>query len=205
MTMKKKILACTAAVALSSLAANADTLAFYDFSTVGATSVLAGSSSSDLDIGTGWSLGSGTINGDTISITTNGNLHDVSFDFTVGGLGVGESITIDTYSIDLTGKYYNTNSKFSLTSAVNGTAFKFDETYDWGSSETFSKSPNIAGLGNGDTLQVRFSLRDNQTAITESYALDNFTLTGTVVPEPGTYALLGGLLSLGFVMVRRRR
>ena len=31
------------------------------------------------------------------------------------------------------------------------------------------------------------------------------TVTFTVVPEPGTYALLGGLLALGYVMVRSRR
>jgi hypothetical protein len=35
--------------------------------------------------------------------------------------------------------------------------------------------------------------------------LDANTVTFTVVPEPGTYALLGGLLALGYVMVRRRR
>ena len=31
-----------------------------------------------------------------------------------------------------------------------------------------------------------------------------FQLDATVVPEPGTYALLSGMLTLGFVMVRRR-
>jgi hypothetical protein len=30
-------------------------------------------------------------------------------------------------------------------------------------------------------------------------------VTLNVVPEPGTYALLGGFLALGYVMVRRRR
>jgi hypothetical protein len=35
--------------------------------------------------------------------------------------------------------------------------------------------------------------------------LDANTVTFTVVPEPGTYALLGGLLALGHVMLRRRR
>lgn len=33
---------------------------------------------------------------------------------------------------------------------------------------------------------------------------DANTVTFTVVPEPGTYALLGGLFALGYVMVRRR-
>jgi hypothetical protein len=35
--------------------------------------------------------------------------------------------------------------------------------------------------------------------------LDANTVTFTVIPEPGTYALLGGLLALGHVMLRRRR
>jgi hypothetical protein len=59
------------------------------------------------------------------------------------------------------------------------------------------------------------------------YAIGTFTASGTTqdltlvasgfgqahlsamqlraIPEPGTYALIGGLLSLGYVMVRRRR
>ena len=37
---------------------------------------------------------------------------------------------------------------------------------------------------------------------------NNFIVTGstlTIVPEPGTYALIGGMLALGTVMLRRRR
>ena len=34
-------------------------------------------------------------------------------------------------------------------------------------------------------------------------SIDNFNMTA--IPEPGTYALLGGLLALGHVMLRRRR
>ena len=45
-------------------------------------------------------------------------------------------------------------------------------------------------------------------AITEANFDDNFVVTGstlTLVPEPGTYTLIGGMLALGYVMVRRRR
>jgi hypothetical protein len=47
----------------------------------------------------------------------------------------------------------------------------------------------------------------NGVDITEANFDDNFVVTGsvlTVVPEPGTYALIGGILALGYVMVRRR-
>jgi autotransporter-associated beta strand protein len=39
----------------------------------------------------------------------------------------------------------------------------------------------------------------------ETYTFSQLTGDLTVVPEPGTYALLGGLLALGSVMLRRRR
>ncbi|CAA6676650.1 MULTISPECIES: PEP-CTERM sorting domain-containing protein [unclassified Lentimonas] len=39
----------------------------------------------------------------------------------------------------------------------------------------------------------------------EYYAINSVTLTGVAVPEPSTFALLGGLCALGYVMVRRRR
>jgi hypothetical protein len=39
--------------------------------------------------------------------------------------------------------------------------------------------------------------------VNSALTVDNITVT--TVPEPGTYALLGGLLALSYVMVRRRR
>jgi hypothetical protein len=37
------------------------------------------------------------------------------------------------------------------------------------------------------------------------FALDNIAISGQVVPEPSTYAILAGLAALGVVVVRRRR
>ena len=53
-------------------------------------------------------------------------------------------------------------------------------------------------------------MTDSSGTLTEGvdYTLDYTTgsnITLNVVPEPGTYALIGGMLALGYVMVRRRR
>ena len=50
-------------------------------------------------------------------------------------------------------------------------------------------------IGDGDVLVVAFNSGDFQ--------FDQFTVD--VVPEPSAYALIGGLLALGSVMLRRRR
>lgn len=38
-----------------------------------------------------------------------------------------------------------------------------------------------------------------------SFYIQNFSITVSAVPEPNTYALLAGILTLGFVSVRRRK
>ena len=46
----------------------------------------------------------------------------------------------------------------------------------------------------------------NGVDYTLSYGdLSNDAITLNLIPEPGTYALIGGMLALGYVMVRRRR
>jgi hypothetical protein len=45
----------------------------------------------------------------------------------------------------------------------------------------------------------------NPTAATDDWGVRFLDYSITVIPEPGTYALLAGLLSLSFVMLRRRQ
>ncbi|MGB0413584.1 MAG: PEP-CTERM sorting domain-containing protein [Coraliomargarita sp.] len=54
-------------------------------------------------------------------------------------------------------------------------------------------------IANGDVLVIGF---DGDVGTSE-FAFDTFTVD--VVPEPSAYALIGGILALGSVMMRRRR
>ena len=57
----------------------------------------------------------------------------------------------------------------------------------------------------GSSTEFRIYLADTSGHVGYKHRIDNVTLNGTVVvPEPGTYALMGGLLALGSVMMRRR-
>jgi hypothetical protein len=64
---------------------------------------------------------------------------------------------------------------------------------------------NIQGtawIANGDYANIR--LKINTAAAGASSQMDNFSVTVTPVPEPRTYALIGGLLALGCAVMRRR-
>ena len=64
---------------------------------------------------------------------------------------------------------------------------------------------NIAGtawIANGGYANIRLKML---TAVDgASSQMDNFSVTVTPVPEPRTYALIGGLLALGCAVMRRR-
>lgn len=59
------------------------------------------------------------------------------------------------------------------------------------------------GFGAGNISAVGFGEEGVGWNLTQDFVAN--TVTFTVLPEPGTYALLGGLLALGHVMLRRRR
>ena len=61
---------------------------------------------------------------------------------------------------------------------------------------------SAGALADYDYLVIGFA-SDLDASTSETFALKYVTVDA--IPEPGAYALLGGLLSLGYVMVRRRR
>ena len=72
-------------------------------------------------------------------------------------------------------------------------------------SYTASIGGNIQGtawIANGRYANIR--LKINTAVASASSQMDNFSVTVTPVPEPRTYALIGGLLALGCAVMRRR-
>ena len=88
-------------------------------------------------------------------------------------------------------------------------------TSDFSNTTTYpGANPNLTVALSGAQFQsiatvteFRIYLADTTNGGAYIHRIDNVTLNGevvAVVPEPGTYALMGGLLALGYVMVRRR-
>jgi len=95
------------------------------------------------------------------------------------------------------GSTTTSNTANAVTSFLGGTSGTFSQTYDI---SEFGGGPfSIADVSN--VLAV-FTINTG-AAGDGAISMDNFNMTA--IPEPGTYALLGGLLALGYVMVRGRR
>ncbi|CAA6692394.1 MULTISPECIES: PEP-CTERM sorting domain-containing protein [unclassified Lentimonas] len=99
----------------------------------------------------------------------------------------------------LDGTSKGTGNSTASSGTVAGTA---------GSTTNFSTTIDLSGYASGssvsdyDYIGIRFSIMGaDDTA--QGSLIDNVSLVA--VPEPGTYALIGGLFALGFVMVRRRK
>ena len=194
--------------------AQAATLATYGFDggSLSVTSELYSGSSSDIVFSTGeygdpavtaaaWSA---DVTNENISILgddvgTNVNLSTQSqftFDYTVIGLLAGETLSIESISYDYTGF----DGSVRVGASFGGSITTQNPTTG-DSSHTTPLSRT--GLVNGETVTIKFGLRDGSGGNGKTYTLDNLNLNGTVVPEPSSTALLG-LGGLALILRRRK-
>ena len=119
------------------------------------------------------------------------------------GISFGEN-TDGIFTINLLQPVDNTSISFdyaalAANSQSDGTFFSVnDNDFTAGTSAVNSGSVTLGNLAAGESIQFQFP--GSNSGVT----FDNFMISGTVVPEPGTYAAIVGLFALGFVIYRRR-
>jgi hypothetical protein len=91
----------------------------------------------------------------------------------------------DTFSISFDGSGFTSLELTYAFASTQGGTFSLQtidlSSFDGNGSAAYSYTPAASGV------------------------YDNFAITGTVVPEPSSFAAIAGVLALGFVALRRRR
>jgi hypothetical protein len=183
----------TSLIASALLVSAASAVTFAGFAATGAT--IAGGSSSFL-------------------VSDGGDGFD--FDATIAGLTFASGSTVG--GTNDTVFAYNAAQAFGPTVVVSGNANFSNTTAGLGAGSAFAlvlfdgasgaSVTTVGGQAFGFHTDVSWTI-DANDAGTFGFPANLATLTGvgstgTVVPEPSSYALLGGLLALGCVMLRRR-
>jgi hypothetical protein len=106
----------------------------------------------------------------------------------------GDSGGASVLSTDQGNNAYGTLQTLSMTVTGNSWSYSLNATAATTGSFTFDTSKSYRFIAYGQT--------SSGDPVDGSYFSD---ITLTAIPEPSSFALLGGLLALGHVMVRRRR
>ncbi len=146
-----------------------------------------------------------------VSIQEGYNLDLTSLSFKFGGSNSGGSSTTYTanasvyYSFNnfaTAGILVSTTSNSALTLAANN-VINLGYTPDM----DLSSIAGLTGLTSNDSVAFRIVFTDSSGISNISLRVDDVVLNGAVstIPEPSTYALVVGALTLGLAVVRRRR
>lgn len=182
-----------------------------------------GTSTGTISAGSAFINASETPGNNNINPATPTSYH--AFSFTVQNLGVGETLSITSISGDFFGNIHggtsgNSGHRIALFSDQVGYTDNGDRIGDevWIDKNPATARPEsisfdistittsaLSNLSNDEVVEFRFYFSDSSSNSLVNSRLDNIKLNGTVIPEPGSYALLGGCLALAWVMVRRRR
>lgn len=99
-------------------------------------------------------------------------------------------------------------ANFDLSWSTDGVAFTAIQSYDVAVTfGTFSQSfAAVSGADNQTDLYFRLIQTSATGATSGTNRVDNVTISGvTAIPEPSTYAVIMGVLTLGVVLYRRRQ
>jgi hypothetical protein len=176
--------------------------AFETTGTDTALTIFGPSASTDFSSMSGLSSGTYTISGAPLTS---------AFSFTV--TSSPSTLTLDTTGLDVASGGIDSGETITFIFSTDIILKEFDFS-TIGTSETASvtvagSTTNYDGSATNDAQTVNFSLSAGQALVfsnggSNPIDYDLQSISFTVVPEPGTYALLSGLSALAFIMLRRR-
>ncbi|MEM8867563.1 MAG: hypothetical protein AAGC73_04785 [Verrucomicrobiota bacterium] len=152
---------------------------------------------------------------ETATFTVSGGSLSNPFSFTMTAddtASTGDTLEIDGTGLDVDGAGIDTTEliTFTFTTDILLTDFDFadidDSTF---AAVTIAGSLQTFGSNGTDSHAVNLALDAGQElvflyAATDGINYDLQSLSFNVVPEPGAFALIGGIFAFGFVALRRR-
>lgn len=114
------------------------------------------------------------------------------------GGNAGTSTVVDSGT-----SYFNSGTLFTLSITVDEVNGTVNTIVNEGLSNELALAEQSIDFDNGTDRYFGFYAQQGSATGLVDFRYDDFTLTA--IPEPGSYALLAGMLGLGYVMARRRK
>jgi hypothetical protein len=142
---------------------------------------------------------------------------DDYFAFTISAANGGEFLNLSSFTFDFGGRgtaSYTTNivvqssvGGFGSGNPILDVSTSSLTTTGTNANELTNTIVDVSGVEFNSLSTVTFQIRyfdDSDSGSVMTNRLDNVVVSGAVIPEPASAAMIAGLLGLAFVMVRRR-